>query len=62
MDRTKILVLVEGARIDVRLMEHLFMVYGIDAKYEIVSYNTNIYVLYNEYSVLLNIPIFMRLK
>jgi len=48
MDRAKILILVEGARIDARLMKHLFCVYGIDAKYEIVSYNTNIYVLYNE--------------
>ena len=49
MDRVKILVLVEGAKIDVRLMEHLFRVYGIEAKYDIVSYNTNVYVLYNDY-------------
>lgn len=48
MGKAKILALVEGARIDTRLMEHLFRVYGIDAKYEIVSYNTNIYTLYNE--------------
>jgi len=50
MDKTKakILILVEGARTDTRLMRHLFQIYGIDAKYEIVSYGTNIYVLYNE--------------
>ncbi|OQB12899.1 MAG: hypothetical protein BWY15_02048 [Firmicutes bacterium ADurb.Bin193] len=46
--KAKILILVEGPRTDTRLMEHLFRVYGIDTKYEIVSYNTNIYVLYNE--------------
>jgi hypothetical protein len=46
--KTKILILVEGSKIDKRLMKHLFLLYGIDAKYEIVSYNTNIYVLYNE--------------
>ena len=45
---SKILVLVEGARTDVRLMEHLFIIYGISDKYEIVSYNTNIYVLYDD--------------
>ena len=50
MDRkkAKILVLVEGAKTDVRLMNHLFQIYGIDAKHEIISYGTNIYVLYNE--------------
>ena len=46
--KAKILILVEGVRTDVRLMEHIFQTYGIDAKYEIVSYGTNIYVLYNE--------------
>jgi len=46
--RSKILVVVEGARTDIRLMEHLLNIYGIDEKYEIVSYNTNIYALYNE--------------
>ncbi len=49
MDKTsKILILVEGARIDLRLMEHLLHVYGIDKKHEVFSYNTNIYVLYQE--------------
>ena len=46
--KAKILILVEGAKTDVRLMNHLFQIYGIDAKYEIVSYGTNIYVLHNE--------------
>ena len=44
----KILILVEGAKTDIRLMNHIFHIYGIDAKYEILSYGTNIYVLYNE--------------
>lgn len=48
MNKSKILVLVEGARVDARLMEHLFQIYEIDAKYKIVSYDTNIYTLYNE--------------
>lgn len=49
MDKpSKILVLVEGARIDFRLMEHLLNVYGLDKRHEIVSYNTNIYVLYDD--------------
>lgn len=47
-ERTKILVIVEGAKTDVRLMEHLLSIYGIDEKHQIVSYNTNIYSLYNE--------------
>lgn len=46
--KAKILVLVEGSRVDPRLMKRLFQLYHIDAKYEIVSYNTNIYVLYDE--------------
>lgn len=50
MDRkkSKILVLVEGAKTDLRLMEHLLHIYGIDGNHQVVSYNTNIYVLYNE--------------
>ena len=43
----KILVLVEGEKTDIRLMEKLFKVYGIDKKHTIVSYKTNIYDLYN---------------
>ena len=39
--------LVEGARTDLRLMERLFKIYGIDDQRVIIPYNTNIYVLYN---------------
>lgn len=46
--KTKVLVLVEGEKTDVNLMSHLFNVYGISSKHQIVSYNTNIYVLYNQ--------------
>jgi hypothetical protein len=49
MDKeSRILVLVEGAKTDFRLMEHLLHIYGIDNSHRIVSYNTNIYVLYQE--------------
>ncbi len=44
----QILILVEGAKTDVRLMYHLLNVYGISSNHKIVSYNTNIYTLYNE--------------
>jgi hypothetical protein len=47
-DKRKILVCVEGRRDDVRLMGRLFRTYVIDSHYEIVSYNTNIYALYND--------------
>ena len=46
--KSKILVIVEGQKTDYKLMEHLLDVYGISASHEIVSYNTNIYTLYNE--------------
>lgn len=47
MDKAiRILILVEGARIDLRLMEHLLHIYGIDKNHEVFSYNTNIYTLY----------------
>ena len=45
--KAQILVLVEGERTDVNLMRHLLNVYGISQNHEIVSYNTNIYELYN---------------
>lgn len=45
---SKILVIVEGERTDVRLMEHLFDIYGMSHRHQIVSYKTNIYSLYNE--------------
>lgn len=46
--KSKVLVLVEGEKTDVKLMERLFNVYGIEKSHTIVSYNTNIYTLYNE--------------
>lgn len=45
---SKIIIIVEGAKTDFRLMEHLLDVYGISNRHEIVSFNTNIYTLYNE--------------
>lgn len=50
MDRkqAKILMLVEGAKTDVKLMKHLLNIYGISEHHEIVSYRTNIYTLYQE--------------
>lgn len=47
-EKSKVLVLVEGEKTDVKLMEHLFNIYGIEKSHTIVSYNTNIYTLYNE--------------
>lgn len=47
-NKAKIPVLVEGEKTDVRLMERLFNIYGIEKSHRIVSYNTNIYTLYNE--------------
>ena len=46
-NKADILVIVEGAKTDVRLMERLFKLYKIDNRHQIVSYNTNIYALYN---------------
>ena len=46
--KSKILILVEGAKTEPPLMRHLLDVYHIGDNHEIVSYNTNIYVLYNE--------------
>ncbi len=40
--------MVEGAKTDVKLMAHLLSIYGIAADHEIVSYNTNIYTLYQQ--------------
>lgn len=40
--------MVEGAKTDVMLMRNLLNLYGIDAKYEIVSYNTSIHTLYQQ--------------
>ncbi|MDR1954227.1 MAG: hypothetical protein LBQ21_07155 [Clostridiales Family XIII bacterium] len=46
-EKRKILMLVEGAKTDFRLMKHLLHVYGIDGRHQIVSYDTNIYALYD---------------
>ena len=46
--KRKILILVEGAKTDVALMKRLLSTYKIDFNYEIVSYCTNIYTLYQE--------------
>ena len=45
--KAKILVLVEGSRRETALMNHLLAIYGIGERHQIVSYNTNIHVLYN---------------
>lgn len=45
-DKTKILVLVEGEKLDVKLMDNLLKTYGIDQSHQIVPYKTNIYDLY----------------
>lgn len=46
--KSKILVLVEGEKTDYKLMDRLLMTYGISESHEIISYNTNIYTLYNQ--------------
>lgn len=45
--KRKVLICVEGEKLDVKLMEKLFELYEIDARHEIISYKTNIYALYN---------------
>lgn len=45
---SKILVIVEGEKTDVKLMRKLFDIYGISENHQLVSYNTNIYTLYHE--------------
>ena len=47
MSKKNILLIVEGAKTDVRLMNNLMETYNL-LDYEIVSYNTNIYTLYNQ--------------
>lgn len=48
MANQKILILVEGEKADVSLMQHLLDVYQLALDYEIVSYCTNIYQLYHD--------------
>lgn len=43
----KILFIVEGEKTEVKLMKRLLDQYGIAEQYQIFSYNTNIYALYN---------------
>ena len=45
--KTKILILVEGSKREISLMNHLLSIYGISESHQIVSYNTNIHVLYD---------------
>ena len=56
-----ILVLVEGMRPDVKLMERLLEIYGIDG-YRIVPYKTNIYALYHSLSRNGNQDILLHLR
>ena len=44
----KILLIVEGARTDVRLMKYLLETYGISQEHNIISYNANLYSLFNQ--------------
>lgn len=48
MGKSKILVIVEGAKTDFNLLKRLLSVYGISETHQIVSYNTNIYTLYSQ--------------
>ena len=48
MSERKILVIVEGAKTDFNLMKRLLKIYGISDNHQIVSYDTNIYTLYNQ--------------
>ena len=47
-NKAKVLLIVEGAKTDKKLMKKLFDIYGISATHSIVSYNTNIYTLYKK--------------
>lgn len=46
MSRKQVLLIVEGEKQEIKLFRVLFECYGLDIGYEIVSYNTNIYELY----------------
>jgi len=45
--KRNILALVEGEKTDMRLMKRLVKIYGIENRHQFVSYNTNLYALYN---------------
>lgn len=44
----KVLLIVEGAKTDVRLMKHLLKIYGISDEHNIVSYKANIHSLFQK--------------
>lgn len=46
MSRKQVLLIVGGIKQEIKLFQALFRCYGLDIGYEIVSYNTNIYELY----------------
>ena len=48
MSKRKILVIVEGEKTDFNLMQRILKLYGISEEHNIISYNTNIYALYNQ--------------
>lgn len=48
MSKSKILIIVEGAKTDFNLMNRVLKLYGISDTHQVVSYNTNIYTLYNQ--------------
>ena len=45
-NKRQVLVVVEGAKTDVRLMKRLFDIYGLSARHTIVPYKTNIHELF----------------
>lgn len=46
----KILILVEGSKTEPRLFNRLFDIYDLSDEFEIISFGTNIYELYNHMS------------
>ncbi|WP_410491437.1 hypothetical protein QMA40_01925 [Bacillus thuringiensis] len=46
MEKSKILLLVEGEKVEKDLFQHFYSLYGID-NIEIIAYKTNIYAFYN---------------
>ena len=43
---SKIIFIVEGEKMEPKIMNHILTVYGLDKRYEVISYKTNIYGLY----------------
>ena len=46
--KTKVLIVSEGIKPERRIMDNLFSVYELSAKYEIFHYGTDVYVLFDE--------------